>query len=87
MTQRNRFYRALVDRVGQIVEGGGRLSQAFMGFSCIPPTIREMISMSRPRNLGLTSYAQWDSPAASVASCHSERSEAESRNLQRRRGD
>ena len=43
--------------------------------------------LSRPRNLGLTSHAQWDSPAASVASCHSERSEAESRNLQRRRGD
>jgi type IV pilus assembly protein PilC len=44
MTLPNRVYRALVDRVGETVEGGGRLSRAFQGFSYMPPTVRQMIA-------------------------------------------
>ena len=44
LTLGNRFYRALIERVGEVVEGGGRLSQAFMAFSYMPPSVRQMIA-------------------------------------------
>ena len=44
LTLQNRFYRDLVDRVGEIVEGGGRLAQAFLGFTHMPSTVRQMIA-------------------------------------------
>ncbi len=44
MTLQNRFYRGLVDRVEEIVQSGGRLSRAFLGFSHMPPTIRQMVA-------------------------------------------
>jgi len=44
MTLQNRFYRGLIGRVEETVEGGGRLSQAFLGFAHMPPTVRQMIA-------------------------------------------
>ena len=44
LTLQNRFYRELIDRVERIVEGGGRLSQAFLGFAHMPATVRQMIA-------------------------------------------
>lgn len=44
LTLQNRFYRGLIDRVEGIVEGGGRLSQAFLGFKHMPPTVRQMVA-------------------------------------------
>ena len=37
MTLQNVYYRKLIDRVESIVQSGGRLSQAFLGFGHIPP--------------------------------------------------
>jgi type II secretory pathway component PulF len=44
LTLHNRFYRSLVDQVEQVVEGGGRLSQAFLAFTYMPATVRQMIA-------------------------------------------
>lgn len=44
MTLKNRFYRRLVERVDEVVQGGGRLAQAFQGFAYMPPTVHQMIA-------------------------------------------
>ncbi len=44
MTLQNQFYVRLIDRVERVVQGGGRLSQAFLGFSHIPPSVRQMLA-------------------------------------------
>jgi len=44
LTLPNQFYRNLIDRVTQTVKSGGRLSQAFLGFTHMPPSIRQMIA-------------------------------------------
>ena len=40
----NQFYTALIDRVQQTVRGGGRLAHAFLGFSYMPASVRQMIA-------------------------------------------
>lgn len=44
MTLQNVYYRKLIDRVESIVQSGGRLSQAFLGFGHIPPSVRQMLA-------------------------------------------
>lgn len=44
MTMRNHHYRALIDRVHETVSGGGHLAQAFLGFTYMPGTVRQMIA-------------------------------------------
>jgi type II secretory pathway component PulF len=44
MTMQNRFYCRLIDQVEEIVRGGGRLSQAFLSFTYMPGTVRQMIA-------------------------------------------
>jgi type IV pilus assembly protein PilC len=44
LTLQNRFYSGLVDRVEHTVEGGGRLSQAFLEFKHMQPSVRQMIA-------------------------------------------
>jgi type IV pilus assembly protein PilC len=44
LTLQNRFYSGLVDRVELVVESGGRLSQAFLEFKHMQPSVRQMIA-------------------------------------------
>lgn len=44
LTIRNRYYRRLVDRVEEIVRGGGRLATAFQGFAYMPASVRQMLA-------------------------------------------
>jgi len=44
MTLQNRFYRRLVERVDEVVQGGGRLAHAFRDFTYMPPAVRQMIA-------------------------------------------
>jgi type II secretory pathway component PulF len=44
LTIQNHLYRGLIDHAQQVVEGGGRLSQAFLGFTHMPPTVRQMLA-------------------------------------------
>ena len=42
-TLSNQFYRELLNQVEETVLGGGRLARAFMGFSHMPQSVRQMI--------------------------------------------
>lgn len=44
LTIRNQCYAQLIDRADATVRGGGRLSQAFLGFTHMPATVRQMLA-------------------------------------------
>ncbi len=44
MTMQNGYYRRLIEQVQEVVNGGGRLAQAFLSFGYMPGTVRQMIA-------------------------------------------
>jgi len=44
MTMQNGYYRRLIEQVQEVVNGGGRLAQAFLSFAYMPGTVRQMIA-------------------------------------------